>query len=447
MSAWSNLGLAFSAASVIAGCQVLSEREGHHHRRDVAEVVRPATVDVGGDVVNPGRLEMTEQGMSLRRALALSGGIRQGVTAVPGDALKFDPSTVKQLKELWSRIGKMTAFADYTNQAVAKGEPLPIDPAVIAQNQKDLDEAKKTAGELLAKQKDSTWFTDLDILRRLVERYENKEEILRLLEKYPTQKNLIGGQTKEQIEKSRDEAKEQIEDLEKRVATTRDQAVVALKNDTRGYLVALQRGSPPDSYYFPFEAASSGVAGEIPLQPDDLVQILHYSETTLGRSQQLAIGENLSVQGFVHSPGIHRIDVGLSHVQDLSNKFPEFKASNAVWTLARANASGGADVFVLPPDLASGTMSDVRLLGNDALTLTTLPLVPVVTEGLLQRSLGGNRELARTDANLKRAERQAKRAQKWDESMANAGPITSNLMRGLQESCQTLRNRLGLGVR
>jgi hypothetical protein len=437
------------AVAILAasGCCTLGEGDHRfHHRNDSGVIVPAETVDVGGEVASPGRLEIQEGGISLRRALALAGGIRQGGAGVAEESVAFDPARLSEIEELARKQGEARAIPDLVEFAMVQ---IPLSPEALATMIAAAGDAGTKADALIMADKDRPWFVDLEQIKTKYAALANCEERIKF-KAHPELAVLVENQPMSKLEGDKTKLLNEIQVLKQKLIETRSTTFVGVKENSRAYLVALRRDAADgNTHYFPYESASAGLAGEIPLLPGDLVQVVHYAQSSLGAKRDATAGSGVIVQGFVENPGLKRIEGGFSRIKELQEKTNSLTKNdpNAVWTVSRLSPGGEQEVFVIPPDLAGSVMGDARLVGNDTLTLTSLPLVPIVTEGLLQRSLGGKRQFSSSEAKLRRDERHAGRVQRYEEKMADAGPLTAKLRKGLQEGRQSLGNRLGMGVR
>jgi hypothetical protein len=257
--------------------------------------------------------------------------------------------------------------------------------------------------------------------------------------------------TVEQLEAEIKQHEEQVNRL-KSAFGKKDSMTINSTRAPADYVVAVQRlesAVEMVTYYFPYELANSGLAGEIPLHEGDLVQVLDLRQVLKDRlSQAVPATQDFILQGFVRGPGMKRVKSGMTRLDDIASALPPITDGSGVLTLVRNSADGmGKDVFVFPADMihASNEMSQLRILGGDTYTYTRLPLVPIILQSLTEKALGGPQtgplrpRLSRAQERL--ASHTDRRDERIQQAIEDAGPLRSQLLRNCRELRQTLGNR------
>ncbi len=346
-----------------------------------------ATVNVGGQVHEPGRVEIGS-GLTLHRALMSAGGARE--LAVSDARTTSDPELATKLNKIASigrLIGKYNyyeiAWDDYMDQA-KNIIPITRQQAIDARI-----EQESIVGRLITELSRSLSNTSLTRLLTYSAQAGRWEEQLRLYNSLPPQGPLA--KVEEQARKTSEHEAEALKFLlEMRVGGT------SFRSIRSEFFVGLSRpyADPPVTYYFPYDLVISGQPGEIALQDGDTVDVVDVRDTELNPQSGVSGGEvsNVAIDGYVQNPGVLSAVTTIGGVHAQSS--PTINDPRSVWMLVRPGPSGvGERVFVLPDRLvqANGAASDAPTLNGDVYTYVILPQVPIVLETLLLRTLDASR--------------------------------------------------------
>ncbi len=326
------------------------------------------TVDVGGMVTHPGRIEIPLTGMSLRRALTLAGSVSPQVGFTEGAVTQKE--TLQKYSELAKNIGYLTATKQDTKTSKEK--------IAAAEREHAIKEKELNAMEarFLIVEPEKTELSELKTDARSLGTYKYYEE-------HPDATDDEIEDTNEKIKTYGDNVAVKLESLTSKLTVNSMPAVT----DTTLTMVALQRESSLSTHYFPYDLCINGLAGEIRLEPEDLVQVVDVRRTSLNRTEDLD-SRNIAITGFVRNPGTFRQQDSrvtvLKHVMDVGK--PEYTGPDGAVVIVRDAANGiGEDVFVLPTDLISArplALSPRR--GGDIYYFTPIAQVPVIFDGLVQ---------------------------------------------------------------
>jgi hypothetical protein len=257
----------------------------------------------------------------------------------------------------------------------------------------------------------------------------------------------------EERTKEKDEAKRQIPTAASLTS------IPVLKSSPSTYLVAIRRAEDSDlrTWYFPYETATSGAAGEVSLADGDFVQVLDYKSTSLNttgltgsNTAANTVSGNYTIEGFVNTPGPQVINqtMALSRLRDM-HAATDFGAQLNTWMLSRPALSGlGTDLYILPQSSVedNGPFQDVKVADGDAFSFSTLPAVPIVFQSVARKLVQGESAAqvrARILAARTKGEVLSDRCNaRIDQKVSEGGP-GSGLLRNLQNAKNTWRVRTG----
>jgi hypothetical protein len=426
---------------VSSGCHELSSRLPFCHKSAPPLPGPSATVDVGGLVSHPSRLEIPQQGLTLRRALALAGQT-PNVQTIPYTSQSVSPQTLDSLIEAWKNRGKTAT------QLRQLGS---LDEKVVGASLDELNTAKAsydaTANSLKEQLTDDQWKIVGQLrLEPLASQLGGSEQTAALLSTHP-----------ELPQAGLPAARESVAKLTADINAARTNALAKINLESgvtssiaSVLMVALNRnsGDAPATYYIPYDAASTTQAGEIALADGDLVQVVDYHRTgfTAGATNPLAgTSGPIVVQGLVRGPGT---TTGGSISTVLISANVATADNSAVVTVER-NSGAAREVFVIPLTFAQGgAMSDFAMRGGDVCTVTTMPRVPIVFHGLVTQTLRangilnpGNRIITPGMAQGALGPLHDQQQQQVQNCINNADNVTAQALRNLQSGCKTLQSR------
>lgn len=429
--------LAVAATSSVSGCKSFQTKQPSSHLHHCQTPTKPAIVDVGGQVASPARLEIGDDGLNLRRALTLVGGLQGG--AVQSTIAPGAPPNLAQWQQAIETAGTLSQRVTLLHN----NDQL---PAVEAKALKDeIDQAHKLADSFQGGFNiDPETYKDLRT--EIFQLAGAKEEVTN-----PASSKAGRDKRAAEIPSLQQKVNEGI----KKLSSTTVPVNVSAAPDSGTFLVGISRqvNNTPTTHYFPYDLSLTGAAGEIKLQAGDLIQVVDYRRTSLGPNATNAGGiGGATIQGFVRNPGT--VPTGVPFIKNaLSNAQPAFPDDNAVLLVQRTSPDGlGQDVFVLPRGaVESGAMANSRILSGDLYHYTTLAQSPLVLQSLVEKAL---RAPSASAAKSKLAARGTPKPgslkdrcqQHRQQAIGQSGDVASRLRRNVAGAGETIRARLGANL-
>ncbi|MGC3967429.1 MAG: hypothetical protein QM775_08690 [Pirellulales bacterium] len=312
-------------------------------------------------------------GITLRRALTLAGSLQQ-VRVSEGITRIVPTDTLQTLRDQAIEQGRLEAIENrLQTNGTATQEQISKAKAERQAAEAKVNETKALPVLAQAEQ------VDLRNLANAAAFFGNNKENLSVAADNATQKRL---------EQAMNKWNQDVTTYLTLISTKLAGTSAPVMTESAQALVALQRDSSLSTHYFPYDLCATGLAGEIRLEPDDLVQVIDVRRTSLN-----TIGDtdkrDMIVTGFARNLG--RIDRQDTSVTVLNNvvklAIPEYGVSTeSVMVIVRDAANGiGDDVFVLPTNLlTSQPLSVSPSRGGDIYYFTPLSQVPAVFDGLVQ---------------------------------------------------------------
>lgn len=355
-----------------AGCGALSKCCSHLRAHcDAKSVLSPSaalpTVDVGGMVTHPGRIEIPPTGMTLRRALTLAGSVPPQVGAMEGVFIPAE--TLQRYRDKAEEVGRLTTIHTH------------LPPDTTQEQQEAAETNTRNATRELDDMEERIFVTgDEKTELKNLRGSAIKHGLFKELAKLPGQDMQF---INEGIKRHGDDATVWINALSAKLTASSVSTVTGAMMP----MVALQRESSISTHYFPYDLCATGLAGEIRLEPDDLVQVVDVRRTSLNATANVD-PRNIAITGFVRKPGtLRQQDSRVTMIKDVMDvSQPEFVGPDGAVVIVRDAANGiGEDVFVLPTNLLSAkplALSPRR--GGDIYHFTPLAQVPAIFDGLVQ---------------------------------------------------------------
>jgi hypothetical protein len=450
-----SLGIATLFVLVLAGCQFPVGRQHLCRKQSTAPVPPPLpTVDVGGLVTQPGRIEIPTEGLNLRRALTLAGQAVQAsaTPAVTAVTPSIDPTTFNNWLAANATLGELQQQDELIRKLQGNAALLDVNDLAGLRNQ--IEDAQSKL-DTIQKNVNPAQLHLLQVVGEIQSNVARSDELSALSKNAkvaPEALALVDKILKQDGTKQADR-KAKLETLKQQFQSPTTGSAISYQSAPAARLVAIQRqaGSVSGTFYFPYSAASSGSAGEIVLMPGDLIQVLDYQDSALGASSGLggSVGP-FTIQGLVKAPGI-RIPTGSTSIQSVLTKdIPTTNDDSAVVTVERTAATGfGREVYIIPRNLATnGTLANFNIRAGDVCIVTTMNLVPIVTHGILSgalqpngRTIVNNQLLNPNSSCVSKLHSNCQ--QQLQQQVGQSNDVTAQALQNLQGACKTVTTRLG----
>jgi len=367
-----------------SGCRILTTISSNCRGTEPASPTSVApTVDLGGLVVRPGPVAIPADGLTLRRALALAGQAPHA-TVTTGVAASLIPADVEPYLEIRKQLQVLLLHQDFvafgldfnrTNEEIVKE----IDELVLRGDEyinSLIDDRQQSLVQELGKSAGAK------------ARHDELNEFLRLK---PNERTKLEaalaplGLTINQILEEEKKKADKFEGLRGQLNTFSSNTIGL--PEVRLVSVSRVEAGVTYTYYLPYESAAADLGGEIRLSPGDLIHVLNYRQTPLAVQGDVPPGSVYHAQGMVAAVRELPVDRATALRKVLESNAPSTNEKDVVVMIERDRGII-RESFIIPRATANGPMSDFVMRPGDVVTMTRLPLVPIVKLGLLTGALG-----------------------------------------------------------